>query len=367
MVPVGAPQQVCARAQEQADRFAARTGVAVDATALITGRAAQLGAVSRGRISVGGATRLLGGADGWCAVTLARADDVDAVPALVGADRVGDPWQALAAWVHRHGAGAAVERARLLGLPAGLLGETAAAAPRIRVTGAGAARPVADLLVADLSSMWAGPLCGRLLACAGATVVKVESPRRPDGTRAGHQGFYDWMNGGKLSYAVDFDDIRALHRLLSVADVVIEASRPAALRRRGLGPETVAPRAGRVWLHISGHGTDGPGADWVAFGDDAAVSGGLVEYHGTGPMFAGDAIADPLTGLCAADVVTESLGRGGGELIEVSMAATAARYAGLAGEPSHAPAPRPAARAPDLGADNARVQTMIEERWSVSC
>ncbi|GAS99698.1 formyl-coenzyme A transferase [Mycolicibacterium canariasense] len=367
MVPVGAPQQVCAHAQEQADRFAARTGVAVDATALITGRAAQFGWGSRGRISAGGATRLLGGAGGWCAVTLARADDNDAVPALVGADHVGDPWVALGTWVQRHGADATVERARLLGLPAGLLGETAAAAPRIRVTGAASARPLADLLVADLSSMWAGPLCGQLLACAGATVVKVESLARPDGTRAGRQAFCDWMNGGKLSYAVDFDDVRALHRLLSVADVVIEASRPVALRRRGLGPGTVAPRAGRVWLHITGYGTDAPGADWVAFGDDAAVSGGLVEYDSTGPVFVGDAIADPLTGLCAADAVTESLGRGGGELIEVSMAATAARYTGLTGEPCRAPAPRPAARAPALGADNARVQAMIEERWSVSC
>jgi hypothetical protein len=367
MVPVGAPQQLCARAQDHADRFTARTGVAVDATALITGRAVRLGWAPRGRISAGGATRLLDGPDGWCAVTLARADDMDAVPALVGADHVGEPWAALRAWVRRHGAGAAVERARLLGLPAGLLGETTAAPPRIRVTGPAAVRMYPELLVADLSAMWAGPLCGHLLARAGATVVKVESPRRPDGTRAGDRGFYAWMNGEKLSYAVDFDDTRALHRLLAVADVVIEASRPAALRRRGLGPQTVTPRPGRVWVHITGHGSQGPGAHWVAFGDDAAVSGGLVGYDGTGPVFTGDAIADPLTGLLAADAVTESLSRGGGELIEVSMAATAARYAGLAGEPCRVPAPEPAAPAVELGADNVRVQAIVEERWSVSC
>lgn len=48
--------------------------------------------------------------------------------------------------------------------------------------------------------MWAGPLCGQLLARAGATVVKVESPRRPDGTRAGNRAFFNWMNAQKLSY-----------------------------------------------------------------------------------------------------------------------------------------------------------------------
>ena len=52
------------------------------------------------------------------------------------------------------------------------------------------ARELTGLLVADLSSMWAGPLCGHLLARAGATVVKVESPRRPDGTRAGNQRIF---------------------------------------------------------------------------------------------------------------------------------------------------------------------------------
>ena len=124
--------------------------------------------------------------------------------------------------------------------------------------------------------MWAGPLCGQLLVRAGATVVKVETAARPDGTRAGSRDFFDWMNGGKLCYAVDFDDGARLRALLEVADVVIESSRPAALRHRGLGADDVAARDGRVWLRITGHGADGEQANWTAFGDDAAVAGGLV-------------------------------------------------------------------------------------------
>ncbi|MGY3554762.1 crotonobetainyl-CoA:carnitine CoA-transferase CaiB-like acyl-CoA transferase [Williamsia sp. R60] len=46
-----------------------------------------------------------------------------------------------------------------------------------------------------------------------------------------------------------------------------------------------------------------------------------------GPVFCGDAIADPLTGLEAAHAVVASLGRGGGELIDVAMAGVAAEYA----------------------------------------
>ena len=84
-----------------------------------------------------------------------------------------------------------------------------------------------------------------------------------------------------------------------------------------------------------------------AFGDDAAVAGGLVGAAAGGPVFCGDAIADPLTGLEAALAVAESLGRGGGELIDVSMAAVAATYAALPTVASAAehPAPPPQATA----------------------
>jgi crotonobetainyl-CoA:carnitine CoA-transferase CaiB-like acyl-CoA transferase len=324
------PAAVLAQARRVADEFTARAGVDVDADELLTGRAALLGLSAPGRISAGGATRLMASRDGWCALTLSRQDDIDAIPALVQSDAVADPWQTVERWIADHDAAEVTERARLLGLPVAALGETASAPPRIRRYGSATVpREPSGLLVADLSAMWAGPLCGQLLVRAGATVIKVESPTRPDGTRAGPPAFFDWMNSGKRSYTTDFDEPSGLRQLLADADIVIESSRPAALARRGLGPTDIAPREGRIWLRITGHGTDGACADWVAFGDDAAVSGGLIGGTPQEPEFVGDAIADPLTGLHAALAVADSLHRGGGELIEMSMAAVAAGYASL--------------------------------------
>jgi hypothetical protein len=365
---LGIPVAVRLHAQRVADDYRALTGVPVDADQLLTGRAALLGLTPNGRISAGGATRLMPAEDGWCAVTLSRPDDIDAVPALVECDTIpDDPWPVLQHWARGRDAAAVTARARLLGLPAAALGETSAAPPRVRPLGRPGSRPLPEVMVADLSSMWAGPLCGQLLARAGATVVKVESAARPDGTRAGEAAFFDWMNSGKLSYAVDFEPPGALRALLAAADVVIEASRPGALVRQGLGPMDIAPRNGRVWVRITGHGTDGERADWVAFGDDAAVSGGLV---GVGPVFVGDAIADPLTGLHAARAVVESLRRRGGELIELSLAAVAAGYAELPGngEKRCPLTPPPAPRvAPSLGADNAVVEQLVADRLVASC
>ena len=67
-------------------RVTAKTGTTVDAdpAELIAGRAAFGGFTRGGRVSAGGASFLLRAADGWCAVTLSRPDDVAAVPAIVG-------------------------------------------------------------------------------------------------------------------------------------------------------------------------------------------------------------------------------------------------------------------------------------------
>jgi crotonobetainyl-CoA:carnitine CoA-transferase CaiB-like acyl-CoA transferase len=222
--------------------------------------------------------------------------------------------------------------------------------------------------------MWAGPLCGQLLCRAGASVVKVESTARPDGTRTGSPAFFDWMNGGKFCYAADFDDSDRLRALIEAADVVIESSRPSALHQRGLGADDVAGRDGRVWVRITGHGADDERANWTAFGDDAAVAGGLVGRSSEGPVFCGDAIGDPLTGMHAALAVAQSLSRGGGEVLDVAMAAVTATYAALPeysddGDcPAMVPvAPGPQPPAAGLGADNGVVERLIAERRPTPC
>jgi CoA-transferase family III len=366
---LGIPAEVLARAHQvavQIGRGAAELGgrICIDADEVLTGRAALLGLHAGGRISAGGATRLLASADGWCAVTLSRDEDVDTVPALLELPAAPqDPWPPLTEAAARQPAAEFVSRARLLGIPAAVMGEVSAAEPTVERLNDTRPQHLSDVLVVDLSSMWAGPLCGHLLAAAGATVVKVETRTRPDGTRSGDRRFFDWMNSQKLSYAADFDSTE-LRALLEVADVVIEGSRPAALVRRGLGPRQVTARPGRVWLRVTGYGTHGDCANWVAFGDDAAVAGGLV---GDGPVFIGDAIADPLTGLAATRAVLEALAGGGGAIVEVSMAAVAAQYAALAPSPeSRSREPRlprlPARCAPALGADNDAVRRLIAER-----
>ncbi len=197
----------------------------------------------------------------------------------------------------------------------------------------------------------------------------MESAARPDGTRAGPPAFFDWMNGGKLSYVVDFTHPDGLRRLLRAADVVIESSRPAALDRRGLGPADIPAPDGRVWLRITGHGTGGDRADWVAFGDDAAVSGGLVGGTDDAPPFCGDAIADPLTGLEAALAVVES---------RAAAAASWSRCRWRRSPPRYASSRRltkiavrqspPVERRPrGLGADNAVVDHLVAERLATSC
>jgi hypothetical protein len=356
-MPVASPAPVLVMLDRVAGRFARVTGetgtvVRADPAELLTGRAAFAGLTRGGQVSAGGASFLLRSADGWCAVTLSRPDDLAAVPAIVGALGLGvagaegvvpaaEARSTLAAAARATPAEDFAAAAQLVGVPA-------AALPIDAASPAGAARwppweavriaaPVpgarlAGAVVADLSSMWAGPLCARLLGLAGADVVKVESPGRPDGARSGNREFFDWLHGGHRSLAVDFgtrEGRAALAALLERADVVIEASRPRALAALGLAPDIIRHRPGQVWLSITGYGRAVPGR--VAFGDDAAVAGGLVGWTGAGspaePVFCADAVADPLAGICGALAVAQSRAAGGGELIDLSMREVAAAFA----------------------------------------
>ena len=343
------PLATCARATLEAIGLVAGDAWSsdLDGPALLGERAAILDLARRGTISPGGSCRLLPASDGWIAVSLARADDLRSIPAWLGEGDAGDPWELVASRVALRPAAEVIERARLLGLAAAVaVDPPAVASPWCRVAARGGSvrrAPGDRPLVIDLSSLWAGPLCGHLLELAGARVVKLESTRRPDGARSGPPEFFALLNAGKSSVALDFGDRtdrQRLHRILERADIVVESARPRALAQLGVDVEAlVKDIPGLTWLSVTGYGRRQPGAGWVAFGDDAGVAAGLAAATGVAggpPLFCGDAVADPLTGLHAALVALACWRGGGGYLLDLALRDVAAHVLAFGPAPSAA-------------------------------
>lgn len=285
---------------------------------LLGERAAYAGLSRRGPWSCGGVMRVLPTADGHVALSLARPDDVTLVPALVGTTDVTDPWAAVAAWARDQRATEVEERLLLLGLPGGAVRTGPPERPAVLTTALGRRVPRERPLVVDLTSLWAGPLCAHLLGRAGARVVKVESRSRPDGARAGHPEFYALLHGGHDEVTLDLAQPAGrdqLRQLLHDADLVLEASRPRALRHLGIEADDMV-RAGTSWLSITAAGR---ASDAVGFGDDAAARAGLVVADQGDLLPVGDAIADPLTGVRAAVEANAALASSEAVLIDVSM------------------------------------------------
>jgi hypothetical protein len=348
------PLATCARATLEAIGLVAGDAWSsdLDGPALLGERAAIFGLSRRGTISPGGSCRLLPASDGWIAVTLARTDDLRSIPAWLGEGEIGDPWEFVARRVALRPAAEVIERARLLGLAAAVVVDPPTVAPpwcRVAARGGSVRRAPGDRpLVIDLSSLWAGPLCGHLLELAGARVVKLESTRRPDGARSGPPEFFALLNAGKSSVALDFGDRtdrQRLHRILERADIVVESARPRALAQLGVDADSwVRSVPGLTWVSVTGYGRREPGAAWTAFGDDAGVAAGLAAATGVAggpPLFCGDAVADPLTGVHAALAALACWRGGGGYLLDLALGDVAAHVLAFGPAPS-APSSRPA-------------------------
>jgi CoA-transferase family III len=347
--PVVPEFSVLARARIEEERLAWATAawgrrVHTEVADLLTVRAGIAGLSRDGSISAGRSCRLLPTRDGrWIAINLARATDHEAVEGIVHAPIVDDPWEALRQAAIQSYSEVLVERARLLEVPAAVLGEARdRGVQRVpcREASVGQSAPVRDApLIVDLSTMWAGPLCTWLLGRAGAQVVKVESSTRPDGARAGPKAFFDLLHDGHASVVLDFTSshgVQTLKQLLAVADVIVNSARPRAMAQLGIDPAAVVcARPGTTWVDITAYGDGLEYAQRVGFGDDIAVAAGLVAWDSAKlPVFCADAIADPLSGLFAGAAAAASLAEGGGRLVQISICDVACQVA--EGPPSHA-------------------------------
>lgn len=320
-----APDRLAEFASKQVSRIAALTGgrVRIDPVQVLD-RSPWVPLQPPSQISPNGSCRLLPAADAWIAVNLPRATDRELLPAWLqvpegaGMDIVGRA-------VSRRTSAELLEGASLLGLAVARLGETdAPAGPRHHYERRPRTTPAKK--VVDLSTLWAGPLCAAVLAAAGMEVLKIDSTARPDPIRRATPEFDAALNGDKQRASLDFGDREGLLNIVASADILITSARPRAFAALGLAPEAVFGRNPELsWVAITGHGWAKEGLR-IGFGDDCAVAGGLVRWQDDVPVFLGDALADPLTGLAAAVSALQSASFGG-TLIDVSLAGTAARAA----------------------------------------
>ena len=176
--------------------------------------------------------------------------------------------------------------------------------------------PLADLHVVELTTTWAGPMAGCVLADLGADVIKVEHPhgelarRVPPllpGPKTPVSFMHATVNRNKRSLTLDLHDARArdiLLRLVARTDVVIENFRPGGLDAFGLGfAELRAMKHDLVLVSISGFGQYGPAHARAGYDPLAQAESGWMSLNGEpegGPTKSPTFLADDLAGLHAA-------------------------------------------------------------------
>lgn len=197
--------------------------------------------------------------------------------------------------------------------------------------------PLEGVRVLDLSRVFAGPLCGQVLADFGAEVIKVEHPGRGDDTRdwgmrigKTETTYYNSMNRNKRSITLDLqspEGLQIVHDLLPQCDVVIHNFKTGGAEKLGLGYEQLkAIRPDLIYCAVAGYDASGPEAKRPGY--DLVIQGeaGLMALNGEAeqpPLKFGVAVVDLVTGMHAAQAVLAALFRrertGKGRLIEMAL------------------------------------------------
>ncbi len=200
--------------------------------------------------------------------------------------------------------------------------------------------------VLDITQFVAGPTCTRLLAEAGADVIKIElaptgdrsrfqglKPRSPEYKNTSQSTYYFQQNHSKRSLALDFKHPKGrelLRKLVAKCDVVVENFTPGVMSRAGLGYEDlrkINPKIIMCSISFAGQSgplSDKPGYDYIAQAL-AGITGVIGEPDGK-PAQVPIAIGDASTGVAAAMAVGFALlhreRTGEGQFIEATLVDT---------------------------------------------
>jgi benzylsuccinate CoA-transferase BbsF subunit len=173
---------------------------------------------------------------------------------------------------------------------------TASASATSTATPASAASaPLAGIRVTDFTWIGAGSYTTKILADAGADVVKIESQGRIDSLRlaapyqggikgVNRSGYFADRNSGKRSLTLNMKHPRALElvsRLIRQSDVIANNFTPGVMDRFGLGYEAVRRiKPDIVYLAMSMQGSTGREKGYLGYGATMAAVTGIQHLTG---------------------------------------------------------------------------------------
>jgi len=138
-----------------------------------------------------------------------------------------------------------------------------------------ASRPLTGLRVLDLTRVFAGPVCTRVLAGLGAEVLRIDPPDWDE------PGVVPEMTLGKRCARLDArtsEGRQVLQALLGQADILVHGYRPGALDSIGLGAaQRERLRSGLVDVSLDAYGWTGPWVGRRGFDSLVQMSSGIAE------------------------------------------------------------------------------------------
>ncbi|MGI8563176.1 MAG: CaiB/BaiF CoA transferase family protein [Candidatus Dormibacter sp.] len=194
--------------------------------------------------------------------------------------------------------------------------------------------PLAGVRVVAFEQSVAGPVASRILADAGADVIKVE-PKRGDFARHwdshvhGFSSHFSWLSRRKRSIALNLNDggdRATFDRLLDSADILLYNLAVDSAERLRLTPERLGERwPALIVCQISGYGRTGRARDRRAYDMLVQAESGLLELTGDeeGPVRIGVSLSDIGTGIYATSLILAALFErtrtGRGRFLDLSM------------------------------------------------
>jgi ferritin len=174
--------------------------------------------------------------------------------------------------------------------------------------------------VLELSTLFPGPLAGRLLLQLGFEVVKVEPPAG-DPIRQVSPTLYKVLNEGKEIIYIDLKDgAEKVRRLAEEVDAVLTTFRPSTAERYGISYRRLAEaKPDLIYVATVGYGGEEYPRDHPSHDINFAALAGAV-----GPCPPYVQAVDVVAGILAALTITAMAAKGEGGYVEIPMSRAAA-------------------------------------------